>query len=260
MFLYEQGFRVSVLNPAVLTNYREVKQLRSKTDQHDASLLAIYGKEQEPRRWVPVAENVRTLRELLANRDDVQQLIRRERNRLASPRLVEITRHQIEERVSMGEKQFEEIEKQIKAHIKKHADLKEIAKRLQEIDGVGWLTAVRLIARIVDIARFPKVGALVSLAGLSITERQSGTSVKGRPHIDRHGHSERISLFVHGSHFLVAGHQKSGLCLGPTRGYRRGKPKKVGIVALMRKLLHIAYGVWKTGSTYDAAKAFAGVA
>ena len=80
--------------------------------------FSLYGKEQEPRRWVPVAENVRILRELLANRDDVQQLINRERNRLASPRLVEITRTQVQERLAMGIKQLEEIEKQIKAHIK----------------------------------------------------------------------------------------------------------------------------------------------
>jgi transposase len=255
-FLYEKGFRVSVLNPAVLTSYREVKERRSKTDQQDASLLALYGKEQQPRRWVPVAENVRVLRELLANRDDVQQLIRRERNRLASPRLVEITRQQIEERLSMGEKQFEEIEKQIKAHIKNYADLKEIAKRLQQIDGVGWLTAARLIARIGDVARFPKVGALVSLAGLSITEHQSGTSVKGRPHIDRHGHSDLRACLYMGAISLLRATKKAGYAWAQ-RLLGRGKPKKVVIVALMRKLLHIVYGVWKTQTAYDPSKAFA---
>jgi transposase len=253
---YEQGCRVSVLNPSVLTNYREVKELRSKTDKHDASLLAIYGKEQKTRRWVPVPESVRILRELLANRDDVQQLIRRERNRLASPRLVPITRNQVEERLAVGEKQFKEIEKQIKTQIKEQADLKEIAQRLEQIDGVGWLTAARLVARIVDIARFPKVGALVSLAGLSITEHQSGTSVKGRPHIDRHGHSDLRACLYMGALSLLRANKKASYAWAQ-RLLGRGKPKKVVIVALMRKLLHIVYGVWKTQTPYDASQAFA---
>lgn len=256
LFLYEQGFRVSVLNPAVLTSYREVKERRSKTDQQDASLLALYGKEQTPRCWHPIAEPIRVLRELLANRDDVQQLINRERNRLASPRLVEITRTHVEERLAMGIKQFEEIEKQIKAHIKNHPDLCELAKHLLRIDGIGWVTAVRLIARIGDIARFPKVGAVVSLAGLSITERQSGTSVFGRPHIDRHGYGDLRACLYMGAISLLRAKKKTGYAWAQ-RLLDRGKPKKVVIVALMRKLLHIVYGVWKTRTPYDASKAFA---
>lgn len=259
LFLYEQGFRVSVLNPAVLTNYREVKKLRSKTDQHDASLLAVYGKEQEPRRWVPVPENVRILRELLANRDDVRRLVRQERNRLASPRLVEITRNAIQERLSLGEKQSVEIEKQIKSHIKSHSDLYEINKLLMRIDGIGWVSAAYLIARIGDIDRFPKVGSLVSLAGLSISERQSGTSVKGRPCIDRHGHGDLRACLYMGAISLLRATKKAGHAWA-RRLLGRGKPKKVVIVALMRKLLHIVYGVWKTRTIYDASKAFADAA
>lgn len=156
----------------------------------------------------------------------------------------------------MGKKQLEEIEKQIKAHVKNDPDLREIAKLLLRIDGVGWVTAVRLIARIGDIARFPKVGAVVSLAGLSVIERQSGTSVHGRAHIDRHGYSDLRACLYMGAISLLRAKNKAGYAWAQ-RMLGRGKPKKVVIVALMRKLLHIVYGVWKTRTVYDASKAFA---
>lgn len=68
-FLFEQGHIVSLLNPAVLVDYRKSRNTRSKTDRLDARLLAYYGQQLRPPAWHPLPENILVLRSLLAYRD-----------------------------------------------------------------------------------------------------------------------------------------------------------------------------------------------
>ena len=87
LFLYEQGSVVSVLNPAVLVDYRTSVHIRSKTDALDARLLARYACECRPRAWKPLPQEMRTLRYLVARREDVQHMLQQERNRLHAGRM-----------------------------------------------------------------------------------------------------------------------------------------------------------------------------
>lgn len=87
LYLYEQGYVVSVLNPAVLVDYRKSVNMRSKTDTLDARLLARYAHEQRPRAWKPLPPEMRTLRYLVARREDLQQMLQQERNRLHAGRM-----------------------------------------------------------------------------------------------------------------------------------------------------------------------------
>jgi transposase len=103
--------------------------------------------------------------------------------------------------------------------------------------------------------RFPKGGAVVSLAGLSVRVQESGRTVRHRPHIDHHGRQEWRSLM-----YLCA---MAALRVNPDlRAWRerlreRGKPGQVVMIALTRKMLHLAYGVWKNEEDYDPTWAFA---
>jgi transposase len=87
LFLSERGHTVSILNPAVLVNYRKSKNTRSKTDKLDATLLAHYVQEMQPLPWRPLPQEVMTLRSLLAYRDDVQQMLLQARNRKRAGRM-----------------------------------------------------------------------------------------------------------------------------------------------------------------------------
>ncbi len=103
--------------------------------------------------------------------------------------------------------------------------------------------------------RFPKVGAVVSLARLSITQYSSGSSVYPKRHIDRHGrHLLRSFLSLCA---LAALRSDAALQAWAERLQQRGKPKTIVLVAVMRKLLHIAYGVWKNDENYNPTVAFA---
>ena len=60
VWLCEQGYTVSVLNPAVLVASRKSKNVRTKTDKADASLLARYAQEEQPRAWKPLPAAIQT--------------------------------------------------------------------------------------------------------------------------------------------------------------------------------------------------------
>src|SRR5437667_2812166 len=81
LFLYKHNYGVSVLNPAVLVDYRHSVNVRSKTDALDARLLARYAQERRPRLWKPLPPEMQTLRFLLARREDLQHMLQQERNR-----------------------------------------------------------------------------------------------------------------------------------------------------------------------------------
>jgi transposase len=186
-FLYEQGYLVSVLNPAVLVDYRRSVNVRSKTDALDARLLARYSWEYRPATWKPLPPEMQTLRSLLARREDVQHLLQQERNRLHAGRMDAWIRSRVQQHVQQLDKDLRLIWKRIQDHLKAHPDLKRRYRRLQTIKGIGPIGAATLLAEIGDISRFDDPRALVSLAGLAVKRHDSGRSVHGKPQIDRHG-------------------------------------------------------------------------
>ena len=252
--LFARGYCLSVLNPAALVEYRRSQNIRSKTDKLDAHLLARYAQEKQPRPYKPLPEEILTLRALLHHRDDVQHMLRQERNRLEAGRMTQTIQQRVLNHVEQLQAEFKTTESEIKAHLKAHAQLKGIWQRLQTIPGIGWLTAARLLAHLGEIERFAKVGSLVSLAGLAIKEHSSGSSVRGHAQIDRHGRKDlRQTLYMSA---VVAKRVSPHMQGWAKRLQAQGKPKKIVLVAIMRKLLHIVYGVWKQQQDYQPALAF----
>ena len=252
--LFTRGYLLCVLNPAVLVDYRRSQKTRSKTDKLDAHLLAHYAQGHEPRPYVPLPDAILTLRALLHRRDALQQMLRQERNRLHAGRMTQTIEQRMRTHIELLQDEFKTTEREIKAHLKAHPDLLTTWQRLQTIPGIGWLSAARLLAHLGDIARFPKVGSLVSLAGLSVKDHQSGTSVRGRSQIDRQGRKDlRQAMYMCA---LVAKRCSAEMRAWAQHLTDQHKARKVVIVAVIRKLLHIVYGVWKSGQEYQPAVAF----
>jgi transposase len=250
-FLWEQGYRLSVLNPAVLVSFRRSMQVRSKTDRLDAELLAHYGRLHPTRSWHPLPQAVQSLRHLLQYRLDVLAQWQAGRHRLEAGRLTPWTRAQIEAQSQQWQAHLHECEQQIRAALRTDAQLHALWQRLQTIPGIGEWAGALLIGTIGEIERFPHADALVSLAGLAVKERQSGSSVHGQACIDRHGHAElRRTLYWCA---ISALRSDETIAAWAQRLRARGKPNKVVLVAVMRKLLHIVYGVWKHGTAYNPA-------
>lgn len=254
LYLVEQGHLVSVLNPAVLVDYRRSHNTRSKTDKRDALFLAQYAPERQPLAWHPFPAEVVTLRSLLAYRSDLQQMLLQSSNRQRSRHLEPWGAERLQLQIEQLRHELKQVEERIWTHLETHSTLNATWVHLQTICGIGRLAAAQLIAQIGEIERFGPPGALVSLAGLAVKPRESGSSVRGRAQMDRHGRSRlRQHLYMCA---LVAKRWDPQMRAWAQQLQARGKPTKVVLVAVMRKLLHIIYGVWKHGRAYDAHLAF----
>lgn len=256
-FLYQAGFAVSLLNPAVLVDYRKSQNVRRKNDQVDALLLAHYAAEHHPRPWVPLPASVLYLRQLLHYRDSLLQASLQTRNRLLAGRLTGWVRDQVQAHFQHLERERAQAEVQRVRYLHQCADLKCAWLLLQTIPGIGWLASAYLLAHIGEIARFGSPKALVSLAGLSVIDHTSGSSVARRAHIDRHGREQlRQILYLCALQALRTSAQPSAMQVWAQRLQQRGKPDKVVMGAVMRKTLHIVYGVLKHQQPYDPTLTF----
>lgn len=250
-FLWEQGIQVSLLNPAVLVAFRSLKAVRRKTDQTDALLLAQYGEQEHPALWTPLPEPIVDLRYLLAYRLALQKMLQQCTNRLEAGRMDAWIRQQTQQQLDWLQAQIDRVEVRLLTLVHRTPLLREPFVLLQSIPGIGWILSLHLLAQIGQIQRFPHAASLVSLAGLGVSAYDSGSSVHRPGHLDRRGQGRLRSLLYWSA--IVAMHTDPAIAAWAQRLQARGKAEKVVITAVMRKLLHIAFGVWKQGRPYDEA-------
>lgn len=148
------------------------------------------------------------------------------------------------------EQQIEALEQTIKAHLEQHPELAQQRDLLVSIPGVGLLTAALVLAELGDIRRFKSARQAAAYAGLTPAHHSSGTSVKRRSRLSKMGSSRlRHALYIPAMSAIRHNEvvrQFSG------RLFTKGKKKMVVLGAAMRKLLHICYGVLRSGQPFDA--------
>lgn len=128
-------------------------------------------------------------------------------------------------------------------------DNKDLLTRLESIPGVGRKTAVSLIVLTDGFKRFEKANQLCSYAGLTPIIRQSGSSVKGRPHISKMGNRNLRKLLFMCS--LTSSKHNKGCKEIYDRIIAKGKSKKVALIAVCNKILKQAFAIAKSGLYYN---------
>jgi transposase len=245
--MHQRGYGVSVVNPARIKAYAASQMRRSKTDKLDAALIADYCRSQQPAAWSPPAAEVKELRALVRHLEDLKQEHRRAKNRLETQREAVVVRH-LKQQIRLLEQQIEQTEQAIRDHIDRHPDLKRDRDLLDSIPGIGHLTACVLLAELGDIRRFDDVRELVAFVGLNPRQRQSGKK-RSTQGISRMGSASlRAALYMPA---IVAKTHNPCLNAWAETLTRRGLSGKQVIVAVMRKLLHLAYGVLKHEQPFD---------
>src|SRR5690625_1285066 len=247
-FLYQHGYRVCVANPAQIAAYAKSELSRTKTDKTDAKLIVRFGLSHlaRLRAWQPPTAAESKLTALTRRLQDLKALRQMESNRLgtADPS-VHDSLHAV---LSMLDEQIKAVERAIKQHIDDDPDLRDKRDLLVSIKGIRDTTASLLLAELGDIHRFTDVRAVVAFCGLNPALRQSGTW-KGRVRISKVGSSTlRAGLYMP----AISAMQHNPLVRALAERMRvRGKAGMTIVVAAMRKLLHIAYGVLKSGRKFD---------
>jgi len=249
LFLHEQGFMVSVVNPARIKSYADSRLRHQKTDTSDAMLIADFCRTQQPDVWTPPASEIIELQALARHLDNLKTMRQQEINRRKAGIPSSTVLQTLDDHILFLTKQIDDLENQIRDHINRHPQLKHQHDLLKTIPGIGDLTAYKLLAEIRDIHAFQDASQLVAFAGLHPTQRISGTSVKTKPRLSKRGSTHlRVALFFPA---MVAKKHNPILAQFARRLAEAGKCKKAVIGAVMRKLLHLVYGILKSGRPFD---------
>ncbi len=248
-FLYGQGYRVSVVNPARIKGYAESQLRRNKTDRLDAALIADFCRIQQPAAWMPPLPEVRHLQALVRHLDDLTQLRQQVSNRLKSGTQLEPVQHHLQAQLTLLDQQIAQTKQTIRDWLNQHPDLKRQKDLLTSIPGIGDLTAGKLLAECRDLRAFHDVRQLVAFAGLNPRHHSSGSSIHKKPILSRTGSAAlRAALYMPA---LAAMRFNPLLRAFADRLRSRGVPGKAIVAAVMRKLLHLAFGVVKSGQPFD---------
>jgi transposase len=248
-FLAEAGHTVSVVNPALVKAHAQSCGLRSKTDVIDARVLADFCREKHPPAWKPLSSGMLALRALVLRHQALVEMQTQEKNRLDTAR--EAVGNSLREHLDWLDGELLRIEKVIAKHIHDDPDLRGKRDLLDSIPGLGERTIATLLAYLSDMQRFDKAEAFVAFAGLCPRLHESGTSVRGKPCMSKVGHAFlRRALYMPA---MVTLWRTTWGKVFRDRLAANGKPPKLIIGAMMRKLAQVAFGVIKSGKPFDPA-------
>jgi transposase len=247
--LYHAGHTVSLVNPYRVHRYAQSELKRTKTDKEDARVIADFCRSRKPQAWTPPAPELVFLQGLARRVETLQEMCTMEKNRLAAGGHCEPVRQSIEEMITVLKDQIEKTRQQIKDHIDDDPGLKNKAELLQSIDGVGEATAALLLAELGDMSQFGSARQVAAFAGVTPRACESGTSLKAKERLAKIG-SRRLRKALYFPAITALIHNPLIRALG-RRISAKGRCKMVVIGAAMRKLLHLAYGVLKSGRPFD---------
>src|SRR5215212_5061082 len=215
----------------------------------EATLVAGFCAERRPPAWRPPAPELRELQALVRRLEALVEMRVAEGNRLSSGGTVAAVRESVEEHIAYLAEQIKRTEKLIRDHIDRHPGLRRQRELLDSIPGIGETTAAALLAQVPDILQYKSARQVAAFAGLVPRERQSGGSIRGRVRLSKIGNARlRKALYFP----AVTALRCSPFFQSWAEGLRqRGKSKMAVIGAAMRKLVHLAYGVLKTGEPVD---------
>lgn len=247
-FLAAQGMVVSVINPAQIKAFAASRMVRTKTDKADSQLIAEFSSERQPDPWKPPSPAEQALRAMVLRLEALTNMRTQELNRLDVAR--DAIKPGIANHIDWLNVEIKTLEAMIRDHIDDDPDLKNKHDLLDSIPGLGKRTIPVLLSYYADTSRFDNAKQAVAFAGLDPRQHESGSSVKGRPHMSKIGHTFlRKALYMPAMVVLYKTHWGKHF---QKRLAESGKVPMVMIGAMMRKLVNVTFGVLKSGIKFDS--------
>lgn len=237
-------FPLVKINPLQARRFAEACGTRAKTDAVDARILARMGAALNLEPDAPISENHLVLRDLQVART----ALIKERTRLRNRSHVQINpllNRQIKARLTLVERQLAELDAEIARHIASNEALERKREILCSVPGLGPIAAALILTFLPEIGTLDRKQA-GSLAGLAPHSRESG-QWKGKSSISGGRKPLRDALYMPA---LVAMRFNPDLKAKYATLREAGKPAKVAVVALMRKLVETANALVKADRTW----------
>ena len=240
------GFPVVVVNPRQVRDFAKATGKLAKTDALDAQVLALFAERVQPTpRPLPDAEAL-VLSSLMARRRQLIAMLVAERNRL--DRALDPVRLGIQEHIAWLEETLGGVDKALSQTLRKSPLWREREDLLRSVPGIGPVASATLVAGLPELGTLngKQVAALVGVAPLN---RDSGV-LRGRRTVWGGRASVRTALYMA---TLVATRFNPVIRIFYQRLCSAGKPKKVALVASMRKLLTILNAMLKHRTPWNPA-------
>lgn len=225
------GVALHRVNPRQAREFARATGQLAKTDRIDARVLASMAARLSPPVYIPPSPTVRLLRELHAYRDDLIA-----HRKACLNQLERYTHHalvrRLKRRIAALTRQVKDIDAQIAAHVASDPGLTHQARILQAEPGVGPATAATLMALLPELGRL-KRRAIAALAGLAPQAHESG-AFRGRRRIWGGRARVREALYMAA---LSASRFHPALSQTYQQMAANGKPRKLALIAIARKLL-----------------------
>jgi transposase len=222
---------VSVVNPRQVRDYARARNRLAKTDRIDAAILADYGATIQPAATPAPTGQQLALAELMSARQDLLVRQKAEGNRLEHltlPALIRDTKTELRRL----EKRLKNLEAMIEAQVEADSVMVEKAARMETVVGVGRITVLTLLAWMPELGQIHPAQA-AALAGVAPYARDSG-QYRGQRHIRGGRPAVRRVLYMAA---VAASQHNQILQTHYQQLVARGKPAKVALTAIMRKLI-----------------------
>lgn len=244
---YHKAFEVALgekfplvkVNPLQARRFAEAYGTRAKTDAVDARMLARMGAAFDLEPQTPCSKEIRILKDLHVARAGLIKDRTRLRNR-AQTQDISVLKRQTKARLTMVERQIAELDAEIATLIDAQESTARRCDILRSMPGVGAVTAAAMLTLMPEIGTLDRK-QVASLAGLAPITRQSG-QWQGKAFIGSGRKPLRDALYMPA---LVAIRCNPDLKAKYTHLRTAGKPAKVAIVAVMRKLIEMANALVK---------------
>ena len=253
-YFSQAGFTVYLVHALYTRNYAKSLGIKTKTDKVDSLMLARYVAERhhQLKPYQPLSDELKVLRALNGRISALTEDIKRENLRLKSALVVpgsDEATSSILVMLDFLESQKESLEKRVIVHIEQSESLQHDYKLLLSIPGVGPVLA-RSLLLLFHTRRFTSASQAAAFIGIVPIHNESGTSIRHKSQISKAGDKQiRTTLYMAAmsaiqSNTIVAAHYQKLVTAG--------KPRKAAVIAAMRKLLHICFGVVRSQTPYDA--------
>ena len=252
-FLDALGLEVTIVLPSKISNYMKTLSVKSVTDKTAADAIALFGLERKLDLWKKPHPIFKKIRQLTRERGQLIQARTIAKNQLHAEQCeaepANRTIQRLKKQIAFLNTQVNEIEEELEVLLKSQEQVKRSVKIISSICGIGKLTAATVLAETNGFELVRNKRQLASYAGYDVREKQSGTSVKGKPRISKKG-NKYLRKAMHLPALTTIRHDERYKAIYARLVSKHGIKMKAA-VAVQRKLLELIYTIYKTGVPYD---------
>ena len=246
--LQEANVKVAAVNPRQTHYFAKAHGFLEKTDKIDAKVLLLFGEQVQVNLTKPRTQRAKELQALSRRRVQLLAVISQESNRKILCRDKTVNSF-IDECIKMLKTQVKAIDSALEKFVKEIARESPCVGIIASVPGVGLITTATLYCELPELGKISRA-KLAKLVGVAPLAKQSGQYEGKRPVRGGRPTVRRVLYMA----TLVGVNKNPVLNKFYLRLLQKGKPKKLALIACMRKLLLMIHDMVRHQTPWDQKK------